>query len=70
MRIDHAIWATQDRDAEEAAGSPLGRTVVETLASVGEGWMGWAVAVTNAEDVAHPGEPALLALGVGERELR
>ena len=96
MRIDHAIWATQDRDAaaahfervhglaaagggrhdgmgthnrivplgggylellavadaEEAAGSPLGRTVVDTLASVGEGWMGWAVAVTDAEDVA------------------
>ena len=96
MRIDHAIWATQDRDAaaehfervhgltaagggrhdgigthnrivplgggylellavadaEEAASSPLGRTVVETLASVGEGWMGWAVTVTNAEDVA------------------
>ena len=96
MRIDHAIWATQDRDAaaahfervhglaaagggrhdgmgthnrivplgggylellavadaEEAAASPLGRTVVDTLASAGEGWMGWAVAVTNAEDVA------------------
>ena len=35
-------------DAEEAAGSPLGRAVTERLASVGEGLMGWAV---SAEDV-------------------
>jgi Glyoxalase-like domain len=96
VRIDHAIWATQDRDAAaahfervhglaaagggrhdgmgthnrivplgggylellavadagEATGSPLGRTVVDTLASVGDGWMGWAVSVGDAETVA------------------
>jgi hypothetical protein len=52
VHIDHVIWATQDHDPGEAAGSPLGRTVVETLASVGEGWMGWAVSVGDAEAVA------------------
>jgi hypothetical protein len=35
-------------DAEEAAGSALGRAVTGRLASVGEGLMGWAV---SAEDV-------------------
>ena len=96
MRIDHAIWATRDRDAAaarferehglaaagggrhdglgthnrivplgggylellavadpgEAAGSPLGRSVTERLASVGEGWMGWAVSVDDVGAVA------------------
>lgn len=125
MRIDHAIRATQDRDAaaehfdrvhglaaagggrhdgigthnrivplgggylellavadaEEAAGSPLGRTVVETLAS-DAGGLAWVEVSGDAGRVrewlggvglpvrVQPGEPALLAIGVGERELR
>ena len=36
-------------DAEEAAGSALGRAVTERLAAVGDGLMGWAV---STEDVA------------------
>ena len=36
-------------DAEEAAGSALGRAVTERLAGVGEGLMGWAV---STDDVA------------------
>jgi hypothetical protein len=96
VRIDHASWATRDRDAAaahferayglaaagggrhdgmgthnrliplgggylellavadpaEAAGSPLGRTVTERLASVGEGWMGWAVVVDDVGPIA------------------
>ena len=39
-------------DADEAAGSPLGRTVTERLASVGEGWMGWAVVVDDVGAIA------------------
>ena len=39
-------------DAGEAAGSPLGRKVIERLASVGEGWMGWAVVVDDVGPVA------------------
>ena len=39
-------------DAEEAAGSALGRAVTERLASVGEGLMGWAVAVEDVTAVA------------------
>ena len=39
-------------DAEEAAGSALGRAVTERLASVGEGLMGWAVATGDVAAVA------------------
>jgi hypothetical protein len=39
-------------DAEEAAGSALGRAVTERLASVGDGLMGWAVAAEDATAVA------------------
>ena len=39
-------------DAEEAAGSALGRAVTERLASVGEGLMGWAVATDDVAAVA------------------
>ena len=39
-------------DAEEAAGSALGRAVTGRLASVGEGLMGWAVAVEDVTTVA------------------
>src|SRR4051794_14910758 len=42
------------RDAAEAAGSPLGRAVTARLERVGEGLMGWAVAVDDVEAVAHP----------------
>src|SRR4051794_41943610 len=41
------------RDAAEAAGSPLGRAVTARLERVGEGLMGWAVAVDDVEAVAH-----------------
>jgi len=41
------------RDAREAAGSPLGRAVTARLERVGEGLMGWAVAVDDVEAVAH-----------------
>ena len=39
-------------DADEAAGSPLGRAVTERLASVGEGLMGWAVSIDDVGAVA------------------
>jgi hypothetical protein len=39
-------------DAEEAAGSALGRAVTERLARVGEGLMGWAVATEDVTAVA------------------
>ena len=39
-------------DAEEAAGSALGRAVTERLAGVGEGLMGWAVATDDVSAVA------------------
>ena len=39
-------------DADEAAGSALGRAVTERLASVGEGLMSWAVAVEDVTAVA------------------
>jgi hypothetical protein len=39
-------------DAEEAAGSALGRAVTERLASVGEGLMSWAVAAEDVTAVA------------------
>ena len=39
-------------DAEEAAGSALGRAVTERLAGVGEGLMGWAVATEDVTAVA------------------
>jgi hypothetical protein len=41
------------RDAREAAGSPLGRAVTARLEGVGEGLMGWAVAVDDVEAVAY-----------------
>jgi hypothetical protein len=41
------------RDAAEAAGSPLGRAVTARLERVGEGLMGWTVAVDDVEAVAH-----------------
>jgi len=40
------------RDPEEAAGSALGRAVRARLERVGEGLMGWAVAVDDVEAVA------------------
>jgi hypothetical protein len=39
-------------DADEAAGSPLGRAVTERLATVGEGLMGWAVSTDDVTVVA------------------
>ncbi len=39
-------------DADEAAGSALGRAVTERLAGVGEGLMGWAVSVEDVTAVA------------------
>jgi hypothetical protein len=39
-------------DAEEAAGSALGRAVTERLAGVGEGLMGWAVSTEDVTAVA------------------
>lgn len=39
-------------DAEEAAGSALGRAVTGRLAGVGEGLMGWAVATADVAAVA------------------
>jgi hypothetical protein len=39
-------------DAEEAAGSALGRAVTERLAGVGEGLMGWAVVTDDVSAVA------------------
>jgi len=39
-------------DAEEAAGSALGRAVTERLARVGEGLMGWAVSTEDVTAVA------------------
>jgi len=39
-------------DADEAAGSALGRAVTGRLANVGEGLMGWAVAVEDVTAVA------------------
>jgi hypothetical protein len=39
-------------DAEEAAGSALGRAVTERLARVGEGLMGWAVSTDDVTAVA------------------
>jgi hypothetical protein len=39
-------------DAEEAAGSTIGRAVTERLASVGEGLMGWAVSTDDVTAVA------------------
>ena len=39
-------------DAEEAAGSALGRAVTERLAGVGEGLMGWAVSTDDVGAVA------------------
>jgi hypothetical protein len=39
-------------DAEEAAGSALGRAVTERLAGVGEGLMGWAVSTDDVSAVA------------------
>ena len=40
------------RDPQEAAGSALGRAVTARLEGVGEGLMGWAVAVDDVEPVA------------------
>jgi Glyoxalase-like domain len=40
------------RDPAEAAGSALGRAVSDRLERVGEGLMGWAVAVDDVEAVA------------------
>ena len=48
-------------DAEEAAGSALGRAVTGRLASVGEGLMGWAVAIEDVTAVA-----ARLGTGAGD----
>ena len=39
-------------DADEAASSPLGRTVSERLERVGEGWMGWACVVDDVDPIA------------------
>ena len=39
-------------DADEAASSPLGRTVSERLERVGEGWMGWACVVDDVGPIA------------------
>jgi hypothetical protein len=39
-------------DAQEAAGSALGRAVTERLAGVGEGLMGWAVSTDDVGAVA------------------
>jgi hypothetical protein len=39
-------------DADEAAGSALGRALTERLASVGEGLMGWAVSTDDVTAVA------------------
>ena len=39
-------------DAEEAAGSALGRAVTERLARVGEGLMAWAVSTDDVDAVA------------------
>jgi hypothetical protein len=39
-------------DAEEAAGSALGRAVTERLTGVGEGLMGWAVSTDDVTAVA------------------
>jgi hypothetical protein len=39
-------------DAEEAAGSALGRAVTERVARVGEGLMGWAVSTDDVTAVA------------------
>src|SRR3954447_1288456 len=39
-------------DAEEAAGSPLGRAVTGRIETVGEGLLGWAVAVDDIEATA------------------
>jgi glyoxalase-like protein len=45
-------------DPEEAAGSPIGRVLLEVIA--GEGWIGWAVAVDDVEAVARRlGTPVL-----------
>jgi hypothetical protein len=48
-------------DPDEAAGSPLGSAVAERLASVGEGWMGWAVGVDDVDAIA-----ARLGTAVGD----
>ena len=39
-------------DADEAAGSDLGRAVQQRIAEVGDGLLGWAVAVDDFEPVA------------------
>jgi len=101
VRIDHAIWATQDRDAaashthnrivplgggylellavadaDEAAGSPDpgeggdagGLSWVEVAGDAGRvrEWLGGVGLPVRVQQ----GEPALLAVDVGERELR
>ena len=50
-------------DPDEAAGSPLGSALQARIASIGEGLMGWAVAVDDVEALARANGLELTTIG-------
>jgi hypothetical protein len=57
-------------DADEAAGSPLGRALRQRIEQAGEGLMGWAVEVDDVQPVAARLKTEILTVGRQGRQAR